>query len=253
MDRAAVKAAFRGMIRRFRHVMGIRMISALLRSLLVLSIGVDCAFALEPTPRPNPARFVGEITAFAKQEPEKGGIVFTGSSSIRLWPKLKEDFPDLPVINRGFGGCVSNDLVVYFDTVVARHEPKVVVAYCGGNDLQEKLTVQEAFDDFTKFLTLTHDRLPKARVILNSVKIAPRRAEQIPKVHELNQRLEAWCKDKDWLRFIDTTSYLADSSGQPIPGYYVEDRLHLSPEGYTKWQAILDPVLREEWAKVNAR
>lgn len=225
--------------------------SIFLRGLLILAVGLQSARALEPTPRPNPARFVGEITAFAKQEPEKGGIVFTGSSSIRLWPHLKEDFLGLPVVNRGFGGCVSNDLVVYFETIVARHEPKLIVAYCGGNDLEQKLTVLEAFDDFTKFLTMAHDRFPKSRVILNSVKIAPRRVLQIPQVNELNQRLEAWSKDKDWLRFLDSTSYLADPQDQPIAAYFRDDNLHLNDSGYAKWQSILDPVLREEWEKVR--
>jgi hypothetical protein len=38
--------------------------------------------------------------------PPKGGIIFTGSSSIRMWTSLKEDFPGLPVLNRGFGGSM---------------------------------------------------------------------------------------------------------------------------------------------------
>ena len=239
------------------------MSSAFLCSLLVLALGIHGAFAQraeqaaqpaqtrQPTPRPNPARFAGEIAAFASQDPEKGGIVFTGSSSIRLWSGLKNDFPGLPVVNRGFGGCVSNDMIVYFDTIVARHEPKLLVTYCGGNDIEEKLTVDEAFEDYTKFLTLTHERFPKTHVILTSVKIAPRRAHQIPQVHELNKRLEAWCGGKEWVRYVDCTSYLADSTDQPVPGYYVGDRLHLSPEGYAKWQAILDPIVREEWEKVK--
>ncbi len=222
----------------------------LFRCLLIFSVGTYSALGLEPTPRPDPARFAGEIAAFAEQEPEKGGIVFTGSSSIRLWKTLKEDFPDLPIINRGFGGAVSNDLVVYFDTVVARHEPKLIVAY-SGNDVARKLTVQEALDDFTRFLSMTHERFPKARVILNSVKIAPKRALQTPQVKELNVRLQAWSADKDWLRFLDSTSYLVDAQGQPDPAYFVGDLLHLNAAGYAKWQAILDPVLREEWAKVK--
>ncbi len=220
------------------------------RRLLIFSLGISSALALEPTPRPDPARFAGEIAAFAEQEPEKGGIVFTGSSSIRLWKTLKEDFPDLPIINRGFGGAVSNDLVVYFDTIVARHEPKLIVAY-SGNDVARKLTVQEALDDITRFLNMTHERFPKARVILNSVKIAPKRALQTPQVKELNERLQAWSADRDWLRFLDSTSYLADAQGQPVPDYFVGDHLHLNAAGYAKWQAILDPVLREEWAKVK--
>ncbi|MES2438827.1 MAG: GDSL-type esterase/lipase family protein [Verrucomicrobiota bacterium] len=225
--------------------------STVLRCLLILSLGVHCVFAADPTPRPNPARFVGEITTFAKQEPEKGGIVFTGSSSIRLWPRLKEDFPGLPVLNRGFGGSVANDLIVYFETIITRHEPKLIVTYTGGNDLNEKLSVEESLDDYTKFLNMVHDRFPATRVIITSVKIAPRRALQIPSVHALNQQLQAWCSGRDWVRFVDCTTCLADPQGTPVHSYYREDDLHLSDVGYVQWKSILDPVLREEWAKAQ--
>jgi lysophospholipase L1-like esterase len=220
-------------------------------SLFALALGLHSAAAADPTPRPNPARLVGEITTFAKQEPEKDGIVFTGSSSIRLWSHLKEDFPDLPVVNRGFGGSVANDLIVYFETLVTRHEPKVLVVYTGSNDLDEKLSVEESLDDYAKFLTMAHDRFPATRIIVTSVKIAPRRVLEIPSVHALNTRLETWCVDKEWLRYLDCTAYLADPQGQPILSYFREDHLHLSDAGYAQWKSILDPVLREEWAKVR--
>lgn len=203
------------------------------------------------TPRPKPDRFAKDIKVFADQEAEKGGIVFTGSSSIRRWTTLKEDFPGLPVLNRGFGGSVANDLIVHAGTVVFRHEPKVLVVYTGSNDLNAKLTVQEAFEDYTKFLNLVHERLPDTRVVLNAVKISIKRLTQIPQVHELNQKLEAWARDKTWARYVDSCSYLADEKGQPIRDYYVDDLLHLSPSGYAKWTGILGPVLAEEWAKVK--
>ncbi len=221
-----------------------------LLGMLALIAGVASA---EPAPRLNPARFINEISAFGCQEPEKQGIVFVGSSSIRLWPHLKEDFPGLPVVNRGFGGAMCNDLIVYFETVVARHEPKLLVSYAGGNDLtpEAHLSVDDAFNDYVKFLEMGHDRFPAMRVILISVKIAPHRAEQVPQVHQLNDRLIGWCTGKDWIRFVDCTSYLADPQGQPIPTLFVADQIHLTPEGYAGWRAILDPVLREEWAKVK--
>jgi lysophospholipase L1-like esterase len=205
------------------------------------------------TPRPKPERFAKDIAAFAEQEPEKGCIVFTGSSSIRRWTTLKEDFTGLPVLNRGFGGSVANDLIVYADTVVFRHEPKVLVTYTGSNDLNAKLAVQEAFEDYTKFLDLVHEKLPKTRVVVTSVKIAIKRLTQMPQVHELNQKLAAWAAGKVWVRYVDTTSYLADAKGQPIRHYYVDDLLHLSPAGYAKWTEILTPVLKEEWAKAAAK
>ncbi len=205
----------------------------------------------QSTPRPKPERFAKDIAAFAKQEAAKGGIVFTGSSSNRRWTTLTNDFPGLPVLNRGFGGSVANDLIVYADTVVLRHEPKILVTYTGSNDLNAKLTTQEALEDYTKFLNLVHEKLPQTKVILTSVKIAQKRVTQIPQVHELNRLLESWAKDKPWVRYVDSTSYLADEKGQPIREYYVDDLLHLSPKGYAKWTAILTPILREEWAKVN--
>lgn len=223
----------------------------LIRSLVVLSLGACGACALESTPRPNPDRFASQIDAFAKKPPEKGGIVFTGSSSIRMWPQLRQDFPDFPVVNRGFGGCVSNDMILYFDTIVARHEPKLLVAYSGGNDLHEKLTVDEAMADYTKFLIMGHERFPKMRVIVNSVKIAPSRMREIPRVNELNSRLKAWAANQPWVRYLDTSSYLADEFGKPIPTFYRDDQLHLNDAGYARWKEILKPVVVEEWAKVR--
>ena len=52
--------------------------------------------------------FEAEIAKFEAAEAEnptaKGGILFTGSSSIRMWKTLSEDMAPLPVSNRGFGG-----------------------------------------------------------------------------------------------------------------------------------------------------
>lgn len=222
----------------------------LLHGLALLAFCGCSACALEPTPRPNPMTFANEVAAFAKRPAQKGGIVFAGSSSIRMWPRLKRDFTGLPVINHGFGGSVSNDLIVHFDTVVARDEPKLLVVY-SGNDLDKKLTVSEAFDDLTRFLNLSHERFPEIRVVLNSVKVARSRAAEIPRVHELNRRLESWAADRDWVRYLDGTSYLTDADGRPIPTYFRADELHLSADGYAKWRELLEPVVREEWMKAN--
>lgn len=214
-------------------------------------IACDPASVEQETPRPDPARFAGEIAAFAKQDAVKNGIVFTGSSSIRLWGELQKDFPGLPVLNRGFGGSVANDLIVYFDTLIGRHEPKVIVTYTGSNDIHEKLSVSEAFADYTQFLEMTHERFPKTRVVLTSVKVAPRRIEQASRVRELNVLLKEWSASRDWIRYVDCTSYLCDPADQPILSFFVEDHLHLSPSGYEKWTEILLPVVKEEWLKAG--
>ena len=58
-------------------------------------------------PQHNFARWEKEIAAYEASDrtnpPPKGGALFIGSSTIRLWKTLATDFPDHKVINRGFG------------------------------------------------------------------------------------------------------------------------------------------------------
>lgn len=206
--------------------------------------------AVRGTARPDPARFAKDIAAFDAEEVPKGGIVFTGSSSIRMW-KLENAFADLPVLNRGFGGSVANDLLVYAERVVLRYEPKILVIYTGSNDINAKLTVEESFADFTGFLNLVKEKVPEVRVLVNPVKISGKRIEQVGRVRELNARLKGWCEEREWARWVDTASYLEDENGEPIDRFFAKDQLHLSAEGYVEWERIFGPVLREEWAKVR--
>lgn len=204
--------------------------------------------------RPDPKRFAKEIEKFEQLDktspPAKGGIVFTGSSSIRLW-KTATAFPDLPVLNRGFGGSVANDLIVYFDNVVATYEPKVLLVYTGSNDLNAKLTTDEVLVDYTKFLSMVHEKFPATRIIVTSVKTSIKRWDQYASVKKLNADLESWCQGKDWIRWVECTSHLLGSDGKPRAEIFRDDKLHLNDKGYAEWNAIIRPILQEEWAKLK--
>lgn len=229
---------------------------------LVAALAFSCLFAQSRLAadesvraRPDPKRFAKDIAKFgeddAKTPPGIGGIVFTGSSSIRLWTNLKQDFPGLPVLNRGFGGSVANDLTVYAEEVVLRYQPKVLVIYTGSNDVNAGLSAGEALADYTKFLNLVHERLPETRVIVNSVKVASSRLKQMTTVQELNRKLEAWCKGQPWVTWVEATAYLIGTDGKPKDELFRKDRLHLNPDGYGLWKGVLDPVLRRVWAEVG--
>ncbi|RME10337.1 MAG: hypothetical protein D6816_03460, partial [Bacteroidetes bacterium] len=84
-------------------------------------------------------RFEEEIKAFEeadkKSMPPAGAILFVGSSSIRMWPSLDSAFAPLPVIQRGFGGSTIPEVLHYADRIVWKYQPKVIVFYCGENDI----------------------------------------------------------------------------------------------------------------------
>jgi lysophospholipase L1-like esterase len=223
--------------------------------LLALLLAPFCLPCLAETKRPDPARFAKDIAKFdaddAANPPAKGGIVFTGSSSVRFWD-VKEAFPDLPVLNRGFGGSVSNDLVTYADKVILRYEPKILVLFTGTNDIHARLTPDEVLGDYTKLLDLVHEKLPKTRVLVHALRTGPVRIAELETVEKFNGLLKAWCVDKPWIRWFDVPKTLVKEGNAPLDEkLYRADRLHLNADGYKLWNADFSPGLHEEWNRVK--
>src|SRR5437867_2700351 len=115
---------------------------------VALAFVVPFAPGLQAEAPPNPStKWEKEIAAFEQADrehpPEKGGIVFVGSSSIRKWTTLAADFPRHRVLNRGFGGSELADSVYFADRIVLPYEPRLVVLYAGGNDINAGKTPEQ--------------------------------------------------------------------------------------------------------------
>lgn len=200
--------------------------------------------------------YEAEMERFAREDAgdrRKGGIVFTGSSSIVGWKTLDRDMAPLPVVNRGFGGSTSPQLWWYADRAVLSRRPRVVVVYVGDNDLcQASVTV----GNYMKYIRLFRDRLWEAdariRLVFLSNKPSPSRWAWWPKFQEANRRLERMCSRDPRLSFVDVSSPLLDARGQVRPELFLDDRLHLRPETYASWARVVRPVLERVWREALA-
>jgi lysophospholipase L1-like esterase len=201
--------------------------------------------AASATAAPHP--FEGEITAFEAagkiNPPPTNAILFLGSSSIRKWTTLAQDFPGHKVINRGFGGSQISDSIYYFDRVVLPCKPKMIVFYAGSNDINAGKPPQTVVDDFKAFMQKVKDALPETMVAFISINTSPSRWKQVDKVKEANRQIAALAAKDDKLVFIDTFPAMLDSEGRPRPELYVKDRLHMTPKGYAIWTSIIAPYL----------
>ena len=196
------------------------------------------------------AKWENEIAAFEKADrehpPEKGGIVFVGSSSIRLWKTLAQDFPGLPVLNRGFGGSEVADSVQFAERIVIPYAPRQVVLYAGGNDLNAGQPVEKVIADFKAFAGKVRAALPEAEIDYISIAGNPARWAQVDKVKAVNSAIEAWMKEQPRMKFIDVFSQMLGADGLPKPEIFGEDKLHMNAAGYAIWQEVVGPFLRNE-------
>jgi lysophospholipase L1-like esterase len=184
--------------------------------------------------------------ADAVKPPPAHPILFVGSSTIRMWSNLDTAFPRHTVLNRGFGGSQMSDAIFYFDRLVARYEPSLIVLYEGDNDLAAGKTVSQIFSDYTNFLSLVEAALPGTDVALVAVKPSPSRTDVLSQMADLNNRLETLA-DGRHIRFIDVYSPMLNASNQPRPELFLADMLHMNATGYELWQSIIAPVL-DNWA-----
>lgn len=198
----------------------------------------------------DPARWEAEIAAFEAQDrvspPPTGGIVFTGSSSIRLWATLATDFPGLPVINRGFGGSQVPEVTAFVDRLITKHRPRQVVIYCGGNDINAGRSAGDVVADTKALVTAIHAKLPETRIAYISVAPNPARWSQIEAVRGVNRGIAAWMSADPRLTFIDVFTHMLGADGLPKPEIFVDDRLHMNEKGYAIWREVVRPFLDRE-------
>jgi lysophospholipase L1-like esterase len=191
-------------------------------------------------------RWKEQMAEFEKEDEqggiEEGGIVFTGSSSVRMW-NLAASFPGRKLVNRGFGGSQMSDALAWFDTIVGKHKPSLVILYEGDNDLASGKTPEDIRGGLVEFLGLLRERVPESELWFLTIKPSPSRAGLWDKAKATNQLVEQLANGEERLRVIDLASCLLDSEGNADPSYFLEDRLHLNERGYAKWSELMDTEL----------
>lgn len=188
-----------------------------------------------------------EIAAFEQRDrespPAKGAILFIGSSSIRLWSTLAEDFPRHRVLNRGFGGSQITDSTHFAEQIIFPYEPRLIVLYSGGNDINAGKSPEQVFADFKEFVAAVRARLPDVEIAYISIAGNPARWAQVEKVKAANALIAGFVKEATGIKFIDVFSAMLGEDGLPRPEIFSDDRLHMNPAGYRIWTKIIAPLL----------
>ena len=181
-------------------------------------------------------RWEKEIAAFEQADrtnpPPKGGWVFIGSSTVRLWKSLPTDLPGQAVLNRGFGGSEIVDSTHFADRVIFPYEPVRVFLRAGGNDINAGKSAEQVFADFQDFVAKVHQALPKTEIIFISLSPSISRWSQAGKEKALNTMVAEYTKKVSGVRYLETYDIPLGTDGQPRPELFLADKLHFNTEGY---------------------
>jgi lysophospholipase L1-like esterase len=201
--------------------------------LLIFSVNVLNVYAQEPRPFTNE---VNELVAGDTAVNKKKIILFTGSSSIRMWKDLKAYFPDHNVLNRGFGGSQMKDLLYFVDKLIVPYKPKMIFIYEGDNDLASKKTPDEIIATADSILNLIRSKVSKkVKVAFIAAKPSIARWEIKDRYIEFNSKLKAWTATKKNVLFVDVWTPMLDTNGEVQKDLFIGDGLHMNKKGYDIW------------------
>lgn len=196
---------------------------------------------------PDPARFEEAIQAFEEADAlaryPDNPIVAVGSSSLRGWHRtIDQDLAPLPIIPRGFGGSMMNDVLHYTDRIVTNYSPRAILLYEGDNDIAHGLRPQTVLDTYEAFFEKVWAHRDDTRIYVISVKPSPSRQQHWPKMQELNELLAERARQDERLFFVDVATAMLTEEGEMRPELYLGDMLHMNEKGYEIWTR----VVREE-------
>lgn len=209
----------------------------------------QAARAASTAPTLDLAQWEDEIRAFEAADrahpPAPGGILFIGSSSIRMWTTLKEDFRGLSVLNRGFGGSQIREVTAFVPRIVLPYKPGLIVFYCGTNDIASgRRSPAEVAGDFEDFVAAVRASRPATRIAYIGAAPNPSRWHLREQMLDLNARVRDYAKTADRLDYIDVWSAMLGADGRPKAGIYLDDELHMNAKGYAIWKDLVGRYLR---------
>jgi lysophospholipase L1-like esterase len=180
----------------------------------------------------------------AKSKPAAGGVLFVGSSSIRLWD-LHKSFPYDKPLNRGFGGSELADSTHFAARIIIPHKPKKVFLYAGDNDIAKGKSAETVHEDYLKFVQKVHAKLPDAEIIFIAIKPSIKRWELVGEMRKANGLIEAETKKREKLAYADIDKPMIGDDGLPRKDLFLKDGLHLNEAGYKVWNNVMAPFFKD--------
>ncbi len=178
-----------------------------------------------------------------------GGIVFTGSSIFRFWTRLTDQMSPLPVLNRAIAGYGTQDMLDGIGQLVLAHQPRIVVYYCGSNDISAGEDAGPIVERTKRFIHILHEKSPNTFFYYTLIHKAPEKRSRWEVVEAVNREMQRYSREVRNVGYIDLNPVLFDGRNNLREELFLPDGLHFRPDSsaYLEFSEIVKPILIKAW------
>jgi lysophospholipase L1-like esterase len=199
-------------------------------------------------------RYAADIAKFVEQDkatpPPQNALLIAGSSSARYWVSGPEDFKPYPVINRGFGGSKTTEVLSTMDRIALPYHPRVVIYFAGTNDLAGGSKAEDVLENIRQYIERLRKENPKTGFVIMAGLKSPKRQAHWSEFDKFNELLQKFCAAGKNLTFVDHNKVMNNAKGEAIAAYYREEgdsALHANAAGYAEIVKLVRPVVDKAW------
>ncbi|OQC10871.1 MAG: hypothetical protein BWX74_00462 [Tenericutes bacterium ADurb.Bin087] len=174
-----------------------------------------------------------------------GGTLFLGSSTIDFWSTWATDCAltdGVTGYNVGIGGTLVEDWFYAYDKLVKPFNASRFVIFVGGNNINANGdTAEYTANLLDQFILKIHQEFPDSEIYYIYSLPTPSNYANGVYTYEYGQlivRMKEICATRDYVTGVDMEAALSQD-GNPIPGYFLSDGIHMSEAGYAAWTKVV--------------
>lgn len=197
--------------------------------------------ALNPSPKAWESEVEAYISADTATSLPASPIVVVGGAGVKLWNDLPRDLAPAPVLMRGLGDAIVEDIAFYYSRLIGYYQPSAVVLLTSSMEffIRDNKSAQELVAAIEALLNedAYHDAT-RPFYVYAPLK-TPLRPQDHATINVAFRELQTLAAKTPKLILLDANRALSDGKDRPQPRYFRADGIHLNEHGYLRLTALL--------------
>jgi len=199
----------------------------------------------------SPTAWEAEMEAYTRADQRtalpEAPLLVVGGRRVTLWQGLPELLAPQPVLMRGLGSAIVEDIDYYYDRLIGFYRPATVVLLPGNSEFH--LRAKKDAPALAAAVGALEEKDARLRENGRFVVFVPVKSPFYPQdyttIDRVRQLLHSWASERRRVTVLDPNPLLQDLEGKPSGRYFRPGGMHLNDQGYTRLSLLLQDALRE--------
>ncbi len=200
----------------------------------------------------SPEAWAREINAYAAADAlhhlPTDPIVVVGGHRVRLWQGLEDLLAPRPVLMRGLGDAIVEDITYNYLRLVGYYQPDTVVLLPGNSEfhIRDNKSPEDLAGAIAELIELDGSYgITRHFYIFTPLK-TPLYPRDNPIIDQTTRLLRAWAGSDERVTILDANALLCGVDGSAKPDFYRSDGVNLNEHGYLRLSLLLSTQIEAD-------